>query len=322
MACLKRKNIVRSGRYIILVCLLFFTVFYSRAQSFDTVRFVHISDPHICFLDSLNPAIQKKRSHYGSGVASLKGFLDTFSKNLTVDFITITGDLIDFYQGVSPDFRLIENQIKQFSPILQRSRVPVYMNLGNHDIATYLVENGDYKGNQYNAQNARAVWIRSADCFKQGTYYSNIKQVGSTTYRLIFLDNGYYAKNRINDEDFYFENEQLDWLEWQLNQSQDDEEIIFMHIPFMSDQDRGVGSRHLFDLLMRHNSVKLILAGHEHFNEVNSFQSDQNGQFTQVLTGAFGRDTNNWRMIELTESEIKVSTAGSGANEITISIKP
>lgn len=318
MTYIKRKNIICSGKYVILASLLFFTAFYLRAQSSDTVKFIHISDPHICFLDGLHPAIQGKRSHYGGGVAALEGFLDTFSKNPTVDFITITGDLIDFYQGVSPDSRLVENQIKQFSPILQKSRVPVYMNLGNHDIATYLVESGDYKGIQYYAQSARAVWIKSVTCFKQGTYYSKIQQVGSTTYRLIFLDNGYYAKNRINDEDFYFDNEQLDWLEWQLNQSQDDEEIIFMHIPFMPNQDRWGGSQHLFDLLMRHNSVKLILAGHEHFNEVNSFQSDHKGQFIQVLTGAFGRDTNNWRMIELTESEIKVSTAGSGANEITI----
>jgi 3',5'-cyclic AMP phosphodiesterase CpdA len=319
----KKNKLVTHSKYVLFACLLSLVGHSVLAQSKDVVRFAHISDTHISFLEKFHPVIQKKRAHYGNGAAALENFLTTFPQKTGVDFITITGDLIDFYQGVSPEFKLIDNQIQQFTPILEKSQVPVYMSLGNHDIATNIVDDDDYDGTPLNAHTARAAWTRSVDCFKKGTHYSRIIQVGATTYRLIFLDNGYYAKTKPDEpEDFYFENEQFDWLDWQLNQSQDDVEIVLMHIPFRPGQKRGTGSQKLFDLLLGHKSMQLILAGHEHINEILPFQSDKHEKFTQVLTGAFGRNPNTWRLVELTESGVRISKPGSEENEITIQNVP
>lgn len=262
---------------------LFLLALQVGAQPAAPVRFIHLSDPHICFLADMHPDIQHRRKHYGNVVVSLENFLTTFSARPHLNFITITGDLIDFYQGASPRSDLLENQIAQFVPILQKSKVPVYMNLGNHDVATYVLENDKFKGVEYYAQEARANWIKHVNCFQKDTYYSKMLQVGTTAYRLTFLDNGYTLGR-----------EQLEWLEWQLAESTTDVELVLMHIPFLSHHDQETEQQQLFDLLLKHPSTKMVLAGHEHINEVRAFKKEQHS-FTQVLTGAFGRDPNNWR---------------------------
>lgn len=294
------------SKYRFLSIFFVFLGINASGQSADTVKFIHMSDPHICFLEDFHSDIQQRRKHYGNGVQPLVNFFKKFSERTDLKFISITGDLIDFYQGAAQNGDLIENQIEQFIPILQHSKVPVYMNLGNHDIASYIIENDRHKGVEYYAQQARAAWIRTVNCFEKGTYYSKNLQVGSTSYRLIFLDNGYR-----------FEGEQLEWLEWQLSQSENDVELVFMHIPFLSEKNQHTDQQKLFDTLLMHKSAKLVLAGHEHINDVRTFEADNN-KFTQVLTGAFGRDPNHWRWVELTENSIKISKPGSEATEIII----
>ena len=283
------------------------------AQTPDTVRFIHLSDPHICFLDEAHPLIQSSRDHYGHGVTALENFLDTQSTKPGIDFIALTGDMIDYYNAHTATRTLKANQIEQFLPILQYSRVPVYLTLGNHDIATYSVDDASkLKSTQLQAQTARAEWIRQIPAFANGTYYSQVIPVGHTTYRLIFLDNSYYDLHPTPDDDaFLFNEEQLDWLDWQLKQAVDEKVIIFTHMPFKSEKQINPGRRGLFELLSTNPSVQLMLCGHRHINDVHHFHANGSSGFTQVMTGAFGRDPNNWRLITLTESGIAVSEPGN-----------
>jgi 3',5'-cyclic AMP phosphodiesterase CpdA len=108
-------------------------------------------------------------------------------------------------------------------------------------------------------------------CFKNSTYYSQRLKVGTTNYRLIFLDNAFYQFHSDDDECVpYIDKSQEYWLNDQLNQASDDVEIILMHIPFSDLPDMGKNSGGLFPVLAANPSVRLILAGHHHRNSIEN----------------------------------------------------
>lgn len=58
-------------------------------------------------------------------------------------------------------------------------------------------------------------------------------------------------------------------------------------------------------------SIQLIIAGHEHKSEESNFDFSEDFKLKQIKTGAFGNSVDNWRLFQLTESEIIVSTPGT-----------
>jgi hypothetical protein len=155
--------------------------------------------------------------------------------------------------------------------------------------------------------------------------------------RLIFLDNGYSASNEIFDgvRPFIVDQPQLKWLDSQLKASDSDIEILFMHIPLpygkpetnmpltepMSDYTGRGKFYNLFSVLENNSSAQLVFAGHKHINSINSYIMRNGKKLTQVMTGAFGYDRNNWRVIKITDNKILISYPGRAGTEYTISFK-
>ena len=279
----------------------------------------------------------------------LLNFLQTVPEKTKSDFIVATGDMIDFYEASTESGRIIETQVEQFVKCLDACNVPVYMSLGNHDIASYRVDDeSSYNSNQYNSMKARAVWIRNATCFRNGTYYSRVFQVGETTYRLIFLDNGYYspASGKEGAAPNIIDEYQLLWLDDQLKISDNDVEIIFMHIPliapdksdlqssrnkyFLDMQDtlaipyelknRTKDNFDLWSVLEKNASAQLIFCGHHHGSVNNKVQISNDYSLNQIMTGSFARDIRNWRMVQLTSENIIISFPGINKTQYSISI--
>lgn len=279
--------------------LLFFILLFLFSENLiskectDTISFVHITDIHFCNLNGYHSSFVENRNHYGSIEKFLFDFFRYKTSEFNAQFIAITGDMVDFYEAESNIGFMNGSQIEQFMDFVKVSNVPVYMTLGNHDIASYWVnENSSYNSNQLNSAESRATWIRNATCFKNGTYYSRIVEVDGTIYRLIFLDNGYYSSGRgVNGTDPNIIDEyQLLWLDNQLKKSDGDVEIIFMHIPlvkpdagdmvssrnkyFLNTQDtvavnytpekRDDNTLSLWNILEENASVKAIFCGHHH----------------------------------------------------------
>jgi len=168
---------------------------------------------------------------------------------------------------------------------------------------------------------ARSSWIRNLSCFYDGTYYSKMMKVGKTNYRLIFLDDSYNDKQ--GNENMiipYMSIEQLHWLKDQFDERDDDVEIVMMHIPLDSEKIGSTEEENIYSVLKRQSSLKLLLVGHNHENEIKEIVG-LGGKFYQVMTGAFARDPENWRVIELTENTISVSLPGKTGQEIKIPIK-
>jgi hypothetical protein len=68
-----------------------------------------------------------------------------------------------------------------------------------HVTSFWVNSDSTYTNNQFHAEWARAAWIRNTPCFKNGTYYSRVLKIDTTVFRLIFLDNGYYSKEKLTD---------------------------------------------------------------------------------------------------------------------------
>jgi 3',5'-cyclic AMP phosphodiesterase CpdA len=238
--------------------------------------------------------------------------------------VIATGDLVDFFEAETTGGRMLDLQAEQFSQLLSDYHIPVFLTLGNHDLFSFSWQNNSLKHHQNFSGRARAAWIRNVPCFKNGTWYSELFQVGQTTYRFIFLDNSFYQfLPEDKTEVPYIDKSQLYWLNEQLYESENDIEIIFMHIPF-DDDTRPESSNELYSVLAKNPSAKLILAGHKHRNAVNKFLSGNGQTIVQVETGSLVQsppDSQNWRLIRLTENNILVSVPGKTESELVIPVK-
>jgi predicted MPP superfamily phosphohydrolase len=296
----------------------------------DTLSFLHITDTHIIFnLADYHPKIEQNSRHYLEGIKPFENFCKSVQKTIHPDFMVITGDLTDFFEAETPQGDMLDIQVNQFLRLLDSGFFPVYLTLGNHDISSYYVENDSFATNQYNAGCARAIWIRNAPCFKDGTYYSRVFEVDETTYRLIFLDNSY--KNKNGKLPFIIDKPQIFWLDDQMQKSTTDVEIIFMHMP-LPDID-GISTENLnsdsaesefeeiLNLLKKNPSARLIITGHRHNNIIKDFRLSNDHKFTQVQTAAFGDDPKNWRLIKLTGKKILISNPGNSEIQLVIPIR-
>lgn len=304
----------------------------------DTLKFLNLTDIHLI----LNPAnyhsnfIQGRYKYFWENAEPFKEFLKTNPLIKETDFMVITGDMVDFYEAETKDGELLGTQIEQFQNLLSSSiNSTVYLILGNHDITSY--PKGRY--HQNNSAVARAEWIRNSPVFNQGTYYSRMYSVGETVYRLIFLDNAYFS-GRTNKEhaDFVIDRYQLDWLRAQLNESAEDKEIIFMHMPLplvgKNEETNSIdisyeeyldktNTRDFLNIIKEseNSSAPIIIAGHWHVNNITRFNFSEEFNFYQILTGAFGNDVNNWRLVKLTDSSIIISEPGESKHELIIPVK-
>jgi len=289
----------------------------------DTLSILHITDLHLIFNQELQQQnLAQSRAHYGQGAERLKQFLKTTPKKTNSSMVIATGDLVDSYETEAMNGDMLSFPADQFLRVLGKSKVPVLMTLGNHDITSYAWADSTRMSNQNNAGASRAKWIKNIPCFKDGTYYSQIFQVGKTTYRLIFLDNGFSSFLQGEGVSIpYIDKPQVGWLLTQLKQSNVDIEIILMHLPLRASTAHAEVPNELYSLLNSNPSTKLILAGHNHKNAVLNFATKEGQNIVQVQTGAFAQNVENWRLIRLTEKNILVSSPGKTENELIISVK-
>lgn len=303
----------------------------------DTLTFIHLTDIHFCNLTGYHPAFVQKRQHFGNAVATFPELLKNVPAKVNADMVIITGDNIDYYEAETEKGEMLDTQIEQYARLLDNSKVPVYLTLGNHDIASYRITPGPWTGsNQIEAEKARATWMRNVPCFKDGTYYSHIFRIDTVTFRFIFLDNGYYSTEEISDGELNFtiDQYQLRWLDAQLKASPSDVELIFMHIPLpnakqtdekmLTEQTSLYSSKtdlfNLFSVLEKNSSTSLIFGGHNHINFINRYTMPDGDILTQVRTGALGNDKVNWRVIKVTKDKVLISRPGSTETEYTVQL--
>ena len=301
---------------------LFFLIGGSAFAQIDTLSFLHITDLHVILnLEKLQPdlAEYRRQKGYHLGEEKLKQFLQNIPKETNSDFVIATGDMVDFFEAEGKNGEMRQFPTHRFSRLIKKSPVPVLLVLGNHDIFSFKWQVDKLSVNQYSAVRAKAVWTKNISCFKNGNYYSKTYIVGQTAYRLIFLDDSFYRLPSENIDDVpYLDKQQLRWLNAQFQESDDDIEIILMHIPFTENDTQPESSNALYEILSKNESVKLVVAGHNHKNIIKKFPGAGDQMLVQVQTGALVADAENWRQIHLTEDSILVSAPGKIENELKI----
>ena len=301
--------------------VLFFLAQTGFAAKPDTISFLHVTDVHLIFnFEIIQKDLANNRIGYKDGVGPFEKFLQNKPAETAADFVVATGDLVDFYEGETVNHKMVSSSVEQFAQLLNKNNIPVYATLGNHDITAYSWGDSTRLTSQNIAGAARATWIRNVPCFQYGTYYSRIFKAGTTTYRLIFLDDAFNRLNRNGKNQVpYIDEAQQNWLKSQFDASDKDVEIVIMHIPIKQGASDVQGNS-IYSVLSGQPSLKMVMAGHNHRNIITKF-TDDNEQFYEVQTSAFATDREAWRLIRLTENDIIVSVPGKLNSELTIQIK-
>ena len=291
----------------------------------DTLSFLHITDLHVIFNQNVYiPEMMeyRKQKQYDQGENRLRQFLQATPGKTNSDMVIATGDLVDFFEANTADNRMLDIQTRQFARLLGNYHIPVFLTLGNHDMFSFNWENNKLEHHQNNSGQARGDWVRNIPCFRDGTFYSELFHVGQTTYRFIFLDNGFYQFLPEDKTDVpYIDKSQMYWLNAQLDESATDIEIIFMHIPLKNADTLPESSNELYSVLSKNPSAKLIFSGHDHKNAIANLSSGENEKIVQIQTGSLVQGTDNWRLVRLTENNILVSAPGKTENELVIPVK-
>lgn len=304
----------------------------------DTVTFIQITDPHFSNMTGYHPVFVRERIWFSRSAGILSQFLETVPGKYNADFIVVTGDNLDFYEAETTSGRLLGTQIEQYSEFIGNNEIPMYLVLGNHDLTSYRVTpDSNTTNNQLKAEKARSVWMKNFDCFREGTYYSRTIRIDTLDFRLIFLDNSYYATQEVSDGvmQFVMDPYQLLWLNAELQSSPDDVELIFMHmpLPFAKASDKDIPVEQLSEYTSKSkyytllnvldsnkSNARIIFAGHRHFNSINNYTLREGGTITQVMTGALSYDPGAWRIVRLTAGKIFISYPGSPESEYVIPI--
>jgi len=291
---------------------------------------LHVTDTHVCKLEGYNAELVKKRDHFGHGSEPFSQLLRTVPGQVGADALVITGDMIDFFEGEAADGTLRADQIEYFAGLLAPAKIPLWLALGNHDIQTHarspneVAKIGGRATTNPHAQMARAAWIRQCGCFHQGTYYARDVRLGTTRWRLYFLDNAYQVMNGPAGVN-YWDVPQLEWLENELEQSPDQNAILFFHIP-LNESPLAAGAdapQGIYKVLDDHPCVVAAFCGHKHKNVVlDKIKLPAGHAIAQVQTAAFGYDRDAWRTIKLGERAITVSKAGSSQADIVVDARP
>lgn len=302
------KPTIRLGRTRWLSALFALLAAAAAAQTrAPVVEFLHLTDTHVTDLSAVAAPIAKARAHFGATGEALAKFLAGGERPAGGEFILITGDLIDGYTFVAGDGRRVSGQIEAFQRATRASPVPLFVLLGNHDLAHYGLSAAQKPAaDQSVAGEARAAWSAAVPALRGGTYYMFERQAGAARYVFVMLDNAYSAGGSDDKGGFRMAHEQLFWLRRQAEAQRGATLIVGLHVPLGSDAQSEAIKAALADT----GNVALVLAGHVHQNGIDEIALGASPA-VQVRTHAFGYGVNHWRRVRLHPDRIEVYATGS-----------
>ena len=248
---------------------------YSGAGS---LKFVQLSDVH--FLENGSNTTFKM---IGESPRLLDDAIEQINEHPELDFVMITGDLID---------KPFEKELKAVLPHLEKLNVPWYFTFGNHDrcVGGYLTT---------------LVYLdilRNANenfKFKKAYYSFEPKK----NYKIIVLDNIITDSITSNG---YIDETQLKWLKKELDSSKNDTVMIFMHVPvvepFASPNHRLRNAIVLKQLIESYKNPIGVFQGHYHATKIT-----QHDNVLYVSTPALVSYPNAFRIVTVTNHKDKVT---------------
>lgn len=230
---------------LMTICLTVALMWGLQACSSATaLRFIQLSDVH--FLENGSNTTFKM---IGESPRLLDDAIDQINEQKDIDFVMITGDLID---------KPFEKELKAALTHVQKLNSPWYFTFGNHDrcVGGYLNTKLYIKMLQEANENFRF----------DNPYYSFVPKKG---YRVIVLDD--IITTEITSQG-YIDEKQLKWLKKELDKSQKDTVLLFMHVPliepFASPNHRLKNSSRVINLIESYKNPIGVFQGHYHATRV------------------------------------------------------
>lgn len=247
------------------------------AQNVDELKFVHISDVHYSAELDNTPFKLRKNSP-----ELFDDAIEQINEISGVSFIMFGGDLVD---------RAKESELLGFLDHAKNIKAPWYYTFGNHDSML----GGHLTTDRYLA-NVR----KSNPNFKfNNTYYSFTPKNG---YKVIVLDS--IIRDRLTSNGQISE-EQLEWLDKELNASQKQIVLIFLHVPIQepiaAEHHRMLNSTEVMKVLGKYKNPIAVFQGHYHVARVK-----QMNNLLFVSTPALVSYPNAFREIKITNDADKV----------------
>lgn len=220
-------------------------------QMTDTFSFVHITDFHVGdprgFAENIKETI---------GYKSILRCIDEINL-IHPDFVVISGDLV-FGQLYPLEYK---REYEQCYQMIQRFDVPTFLAPGNHDGYRRIGEDGlqlwnDYFGAHYYSFDYGSYHFQAINSYDWPPYLR---------WSILFLALTWGGS--IGEQ-------QLQWIEDDLNQSSATHQCMFMHHNPLwdtkSDSLLGMGYQRRDNLLeiIRSNQIDMVLAGHVHYDNV------------------------------------------------------
>ncbi|MGN0017423.1 MAG: metallophosphoesterase family protein [Candidatus Gastranaerophilaceae bacterium] len=235
--------------FVFTIVLVIITVFaiqmYSNTEvGAATLKFAQISDDHLSTLK-----VNKSYRLTASSADLLDDAIDVVNHTPNLDFVFFTGDIVDVP---------FDENYKMFFEHVKKLKYPYYAVPGNHDICIggYISKQVYVKLMQENNKNYKFT----------KTYFSFTPKIG---FKVIGLDNIIDTRITANGE---LSQEQLDFLDRELNNAGNSTVLIFMHVPlkqpFSSDSHRLLNADKMNDILNKYSNPIGIFTGHYHTTKV------------------------------------------------------
>lgn len=256
-------------------CLMWGLQAYSHCTS---LKFIQLSDVHY-----LENGANTTFKMIGESPRLLNDAIEQINEQKDLDFVMITGDLID---------KSLEKELKSVLPYLGKLNYPWYFAFGNHDrcVGGYLDTNLYMK------------MLREAnpDYKFNLPYYAFTPKKG---YRVIVLDD--IITTEITSQG-YIDQTQYNWLKKELDKSKKDTVLIFMHVPliepFASPNHRLRNASAVMGLIESYKNPIGVFQGHYHATRV-----EQRGNVLYVNTPALVSYPNAFRMVTVQNCKDKTT---------------
>ena len=244
---LSKKTMKRIALVLSIVLTFALVVFAQDSKSKKEevlLHFVHVSDTHL----QRSIARDSHRLHKSSELL-LEKTVSQINNLKGIDFVLHTGDIVD-----QPTGELVD----KFIEVTMSLKYPMHVLFGNHDVGV-------------NAEVSKKEFIKKFNSLKGATSFTN----GMTYYSFspnkdftfICLDGATDKEVTSNGQ---IDNEQLKWLEKELEKNKDKFVIIALHYPlvepFKSESHKFIepdGTK-LLNLINKYKNIIGVFTGHYH----------------------------------------------------------
>lgn len=252
-------------------------VYGLQCYSSSDLKFVQLSDVH--FSDA---GVNTTFKMTGESPKLLEDAVNQINEIPDVNFVMLTGDQINVPY---------EKELQAFLKYAEKIKAPWYITFGNHDRCV-----GGYLTKELYLD----IVAQHNENFKfKNSYYSFVPRKG---YKVIVLDtiisDKLTSNGRVSDE-------QLVWLDKELDDAKKDVVLIFMHVPiiepFPSNGHRLLNATEVQGIIEKHKNPIAVFEGHYHAAKIT-----QNGNVLYVASPALVSYPNAFRVINVRNERKKV----------------